>query len=45
MAPFHIFSEAAVIPPMHLWVNPDCGLKTYGWPQWRIRRTKQLASE
>lgn len=24
---------AAVIPPAHLWVNPDCGLKTRGWPE------------
>ena len=22
-----------VIPPQHLWVNPDCGLKTRGWPE------------
>ncbi len=22
---------AQVIPPGHLWVNPDCGLKTRGW--------------
>src|SRR5471030_172198 len=24
---------SAVIPPDHLWVNPDCGLKTRGWPE------------
>jgi 5-methyltetrahydropteroyltriglutamate--homocysteine methyltransferase len=24
---------AAVIPPANLWVNPDCGLKTRGWPE------------
>jgi 5-methyltetrahydropteroyltriglutamate--homocysteine methyltransferase len=24
---------AAVIPPPRLWVNPDCGLKTRGWPE------------
>ena len=24
---------AAVIPPENLWVNPDCGLKTRGWPE------------
>jgi len=23
----------AVIPPERLWVNPDCGLKTRGWPE------------
>ncbi|HET9642631.1 MAG TPA: 5-methyltetrahydropteroyltriglutamate--homocysteine S-methyltransferase [Burkholderiaceae bacterium] len=22
-----------VIPPRRLWVNPDCGLKTRGWPE------------
>ena len=26
---------AAVIPPAQLWVNPDCGLKTRGWPETR----------
>ncbi len=24
---------AAVIPVEHLWVNPDCGLKTRAWPE------------
>jgi len=24
---------ATVIPAKHLWVNPDCGLKTRGWPE------------
>jgi 5-methyltetrahydropteroyltriglutamate--homocysteine methyltransferase len=24
---------AHVIPPHNLWVNPDCGLKTRGWPE------------
>ena len=24
---------AEVVPPAHLWVNPDCGLKTRGWPE------------
>ncbi len=24
---------AQVIPPAQLWVNPDCGLKTRGWPE------------
>jgi 5-methyltetrahydropteroyltriglutamate--homocysteine methyltransferase len=22
-----------LIPPERLWVNPDCGLKTRGWPE------------
>jgi 5-methyltetrahydropteroyltriglutamate--homocysteine methyltransferase len=21
------------LPPERLWVNPDCGLKTRGWPE------------
>ncbi|MEF3194303.1 MAG: 5-methyltetrahydropteroyltriglutamate--homocysteine S-methyltransferase, partial [Halothiobacillaceae bacterium] len=29
-----LLSKAAeVIPPENLWVNPDCGLKTRGWPE------------
>lgn len=24
---------AEVVPAEHLWVNPDCGLKTRGWPE------------
>ncbi|MHB1528919.1 MAG: 5-methyltetrahydropteroyltriglutamate--homocysteine S-methyltransferase [Acidiferrobacteraceae bacterium] len=24
---------AKVLPPEHLWVNPDCGLKTRAWPE------------
>jgi len=24
---------ARVLPPGNLWVNPDCGLKTRGWPE------------
>ncbi len=26
---------AHVLPPGNLWVNPDCGLKTRGWPEVR----------
>jgi 5-methyltetrahydropteroyltriglutamate--homocysteine methyltransferase len=30
----HLLRKAAeVVPPEHLWVNPDCGLKTRGWPE------------
>ena len=28
-----ISKAAEVIDPAHLWVNPDCGLKTRGWPE------------
>ena len=24
---------ASVIPAENLWINPDCGLKTRGWPE------------
>lgn len=27
---------AAVVPVERLWVNPDCGLKTRGWPETRV---------
>ncbi|WP_373186168.1 5-methyltetrahydropteroyltriglutamate--homocysteine S-methyltransferase [Halopseudomonas sp.] len=39
---------ARVIPAERLWVNPDCGLKTRGWPETRaaleamIEATRQL---
>ncbi|HAH05128.1 MAG TPA: 5-methyltetrahydropteroyltriglutamate--homocysteine S-methyltransferase [Elusimicrobia bacterium] len=26
-------AAARVLPPENLWVNPDCGLKTRGWPE------------
>jgi 5-methyltetrahydropteroyltriglutamate--homocysteine methyltransferase len=28
-----ILKAADVLPPSRLWVNPDCGLKTRGWPE------------
>lgn len=24
---------ASVVPAQHLWINPDCGLRTRGWPE------------
>lgn len=24
---------ASVVPVANLWINPDCGLKTRGWPE------------
>jgi 5-methyltetrahydropteroyltriglutamate--homocysteine methyltransferase len=24
---------AGVVPHQNLWINPDCGLKTRGWPE------------
>ncbi len=30
----HLLQQAAKqLPTQHLWVNPDCGLKTRGWPE------------
>jgi 5-methyltetrahydropteroyltriglutamate--homocysteine methyltransferase len=30
----HLLRKAAeVVPASQLWVNPDCGLKTRGWPE------------
>ncbi|KQM75462.1 5-methyltetrahydropteroyltriglutamate--homocysteine S-methyltransferase [Xylophilus sp. Leaf220] len=30
----HLLRKAAqVVPPGQLWINPDCGLKTRGWPE------------
>jgi 5-methyltetrahydropteroyltriglutamate--homocysteine methyltransferase len=28
-----LLKAADVVPPNRLWVNPDCGLKTRGWPE------------
>lgn len=28
-----LYRAAAVLPVSRLWVNPDCGLKTRGWPE------------
>ncbi|KQU66093.1 MULTISPECIES: 5-methyltetrahydropteroyltriglutamate--homocysteine S-methyltransferase [unclassified Rhizobacter] len=38
---------ATVIPPENLWVNPDCGLKTRGWPETEaaLRHMVQAARE
>ena len=42
---------ARVVPAERLWVNPDCGLKTRGWPETRaaltamVQATRQLRGE
>jgi 5-methyltetrahydropteroyltriglutamate--homocysteine methyltransferase len=48
----HLMATAAKgIPVQRLWVNPDCGLKTRGWPEVKaslvnmVRATKQLREE
>jgi 5-methyltetrahydropteroyltriglutamate--homocysteine methyltransferase len=35
---------AEVIPARHLWVNPDCGLKTRGWPETETALTNMVAA-
>ena len=30
-----LHKAAEVIPAKNLWINPDCGLKTRGWPETR----------
>jgi 5-methyltetrahydropteroyltriglutamate--homocysteine methyltransferase len=31
-----------VLPPENLWVNPDCGLKTRGWPEVKMALTNMV---
>jgi len=44
-------AAARVLPPEQLWVNPDCGLKTRGWPETEaalhnlVRAARQLREE
>jgi len=33
----------AVIPAQRLWINPDCGLKTRGWPEVKIALQNMVA--
>ena len=33
---------AKVIPAERLWVNPDCGLKTRGWPETEAALTQMV---
>lgn len=35
---------AEVIPPERLWVNPDCGLKTRGWPEVEAALSRMVAA-
>jgi 5-methyltetrahydropteroyltriglutamate--homocysteine methyltransferase len=35
---------AQVIPAQHLWVNPDCGLKTRGWKETEVALTNMVAA-
>lgn len=35
---------AKVVPVDRLWVNPDCGLKTRGWPEVEASLEKMVAA-
>ncbi|MCZ2499027.1 5-methyltetrahydropteroyltriglutamate--homocysteine S-methyltransferase [Xylophilus sp. Kf1] len=35
---------AAVVPAGHLWINPDCGLKTRGWPETEAALANMVAA-
>jgi 5-methyltetrahydropteroyltriglutamate--homocysteine methyltransferase len=35
---------AEVVEPSRLWVNPDCGLKTRGWPETEAALAHLVAS-
>jgi len=28
-----LIKAATLLPAQHIWVNPDCGLKTRKWPE------------
>jgi len=33
-----------VLSPQQLWVNPDCGLKTRGWPEVKLALVSMVAA-
>ena len=35
---------AAILPARHLWVNPDCGLKTRKWPETKAALKNMIAA-
>ncbi|MGO4394569.1 5-methyltetrahydropteroyltriglutamate--homocysteine S-methyltransferase [Variovorax sp. M-6] len=35
---------AAVVPAANLWINPDCGLKTRGWPETEAALSNMVAA-
>ena len=35
---------AAVVPAQRLWINPDCGLKTRGWPETEAALANMVAA-
>jgi 5-methyltetrahydropteroyltriglutamate--homocysteine methyltransferase len=39
-----IGKAAEVIDPAQLWVNPDCGLKTRGWPEVEASLTNMVTA-
>ena len=39
-----IGKAAEVIDPAQLWINPDCGLKTRGWPEVEASLTNMVTA-
>ena len=39
-----LHKAALVIPAAHLWVNPDCGLKTRGWAETETALSNMVAA-
>lgn len=35
---------AGILPARHIWVNPDCGLKTRKWPETKAALTNMIAA-
>lgn len=39
-----LLNASKVLPPEHLWVNPDCGLKTRGWAEVKSSLVNMVAA-
>ena len=39
-----LLKASKVLPPEHLWVNPDCGLKTRGWAEVKSSLVNMVAA-
>ena len=39
-----ILKASKLIDPSRIWVNPDCGLKTRGWPETIDALTKMVSA-
>jgi 5-methyltetrahydropteroyltriglutamate--homocysteine methyltransferase len=39
-----LVKAAELLPVQHLWVNPDCGLKTRKWPETKAALINMVAA-